>query len=77
MVGLSDQIRGDGYNVGRKRRVQQILGLLDEEDRAGLISALDDQSVSSSSIQRALAKRGIGISLTAITTHRNGHHVTG
>jgi uncharacterized protein (DUF1778 family) len=50
--------------------------MLDEADQKDLIAALDDPNIQGVAIQRALAKRGITLSATAISTYRTGDHVT-
>lgn len=77
MAGLSDQIKSEKRLVcGRKRRIPEVMASLDAEDRKALQAALDDKSVKAVTIQRALAKRGISLSATTISSHRNGDHVT-
>lgn len=77
MVGLSDQIKNEKALVGgRKRRIPEVLALLDAADQKALQVALDDKGIRAVTIQRVLAKRGISLSATAISTYRNGDHVT-
>jgi len=77
MVGLSDQIKAEKELIcGRKRRIPEVLALLDAADQKALQSALDDKTIKTVSIQRALAKRGIRLSASTISVYRNGDHVT-
>jgi hypothetical protein len=77
VAGLADQIKSERTGVGgRKRRIPQVLAMLDEADQKDLIAALDDPNIQGVAIQRALAKRGITLSATAISTYRTGDHVT-
>jgi len=77
MAGLSDQIKSEKALVcGRKRRIPEVMASLDAADQKALQAALDDKTVKAVTIQRALAKRGIRLSATTISSHRNGDHVT-
>jgi hypothetical protein len=76
MAGLSDQIKNEKALVGgRKRRIPEVLSMLDAADQKALQTALDDKTVKAVTIQRALAKRGITLSATVISNYRNGDYV--
>lgn len=50
--------------------ISLIVAALGDDDRRALLDALDDPSVSSSTIWRALRANGIEVALTTIQRHR-------
>lgn len=75
MTGLAEQISDESPKVGgQKKRIWQIMSMLDPDDQRALREALDDHSVPAVSIKRALAKRDIFIGATTISNYRAGHY---
>lgn len=73
MTGLADQISSEPAKVGgHRRRIWQIMTMLDEEDQRSLRDALNDHTVPAVSIQRALAKRDIRLAQSTISNYRAG-----
>lgn len=72
MGSLRNEIDQSRRRSGPKRRLDEIMSELSEEDAADLQAALDDQSVPQSAICRALAKRGISLSQAVISNYRTG-----
>ena len=74
MAGLAEQISSEPKGCGghRRRRIWQILDMLDDEDRTAFIAALNDLNTPARSIVRALAKRDIALSESVISHYRNG-----
>lgn len=72
MGSLLSEIETSRRKTGPKRRIDEIMAQLSEEDAQDLRTALDDHSVPQSAICRALAKRGIGLSQTVVSRYRTG-----
>lgn len=69
---LLKDIQGEKKNSGRPGAIQVALDALDEDGKKDLINALDDLSISSGAITRALLKRGIDLKPATITAYRRG-----
>lgn len=72
MGSLRSEIETSKRRSGPKRRLDEIMAQLSEEDAADLQAALDDHTVPQSAICRALAKRGHHLSQSVISKYRNG-----
>jgi hypothetical protein len=57
---------------GPKPRILEILQSLDKEDRKDLLDALNDHTISSSSISSAMEKRGYRLTVATINRYRRG-----
>jgi hypothetical protein len=72
MGSLRSEIEQSKRKSGPRRRIDEIMSELSEEDAADLQAALDDHSVPQSAICRALTKRGISLSQAVISNYRTG-----
>jgi len=60
---------------GRTPLLIQCISQMDDTDRKELLDALDDVTISSAAISRALKRRGHNISASAIAQYRRGEIV--
>lgn len=74
VTGLRDEIASERPKR-RKNRIEQIAERLDDDDRVAFMHALNDPTVSAISIIRVLARRGIKLSESSVSTYRSGLHV--
>ena len=76
---LLEEIRSSTSITGRIPILLQIINKLDTQDKADLLNALNDYTISAPAISRALENRGHRISVGSITAYRRGEliHVTG
>lgn len=70
--GLLEEVRRDRPISGRTPALLQIAEQLDEADRKDLIEAVNDHSISSASIARALKRRGFNITPGIVQAYRRG-----
>jgi len=54
-----DSIRGEMETGGQPRKIKVLLASMDDRDRADLIAAMNDPSVTHAAIVKALGLRGI------------------
>jgi hypothetical protein len=57
---------------GRRPALLDILNVLDEQDRADLLVALNTPTIPAAAIREALIKRGHSVSLSVIHRYRSG-----
>lgn len=69
---LLNDIQSAKKKSGRQNAIEVALELLDSDEKKDLISALDDLSISSGAISRALLKRGIDLKPASISAYRRG-----
>lgn len=69
-MGFLDEVRQEKGRVYR-RRINEIKGLLSEQDYADFIEALANPQISISAISRALKKRNVNASESTIRAERN------
>ena len=76
---LLQEIRSSVSITGRIPILLQIINKLDTQDKADLLAALNDYTISAPAISRALENRGHRISVGSINQYRRGElrHVTG
>ena len=76
---LLEEIRSSTSITGRIPILLQIINKLDTQDKADLLNALNDYTISAPAISRALENRGHRISVGSINQYRRGElrHVTG
>ena len=76
---LLQEIQSSKLVSGRMPMLLQIINQLDAQDKADLLAALNDYTISAPAISRVLENRGHRISVGAITAYRRGEliHVTG
>lgn len=76
---LMEEIKKSKSVSGRMPMLLQIINKLDAQDKADLLAALNDYTISAPAISRALENRGHRISVGSITAYRRGEliHVTG
>lgn len=76
---LLEEIRSSTSITGRIPILLQIINKLDTQDKADLLAALNDYTISAPAISRALENRGHRISVGSINQYRRGElrHVTG
>ena len=76
---LLEEIRSSTSITGRIPILLQIINKLDTQDKADLLNALNDYTISAPAISRALENHGHRISVGSITAYRRGEliHVTG
>lgn len=72
MTGLNNEIRQAQTKRSSRNRIQEILDVLDDEDKAALRAALDDKSVPAVNIARVLRARGLAIAESTISNYRRG-----
>lgn len=70
--GLLEEVKGDRPVSGRTPVLLQIAEQLNENDKKDLIEAVNDHSISSASIARALKRRGFNITPGIIQAYRRG-----
>lgn len=72
-MGLMDEIQQEQYaQRAPKCTVGKALLECDQEERADLIAALDDERYTGAAISRALTKLGYKVKAEALTRHRRG-----
>jgi hypothetical protein len=74
VTGLRDEIANERPKR-RKNRIEQIAARLNDDDRVAFIDALNDPSITAVAIIRVLARRGIKLSESSVSTYRSGLHV--
>jgi hypothetical protein len=76
---LLQEIKSSVSITGRIPILLQIINKLDTQDKADLLAALNDYTISAPAISRALENRGHRISVGSINQYRRGElrHVTG
>lgn len=76
---LLQEIKNSKSVSGRIPMLLQIINKLDTQDKADLLAALNDYTISAPAISRALENRGHRISVGSINSYRRGEliHVTG
>ena len=76
---LLQEIKSSKSVSGRIPMLLQIINKLDTQDKADLLAALNDYTISAPAISRALENRGHRISVGSINQYRRGElrHVTG
>ena len=76
---LLQEIKNSKSVSGRMPMLLQIINKLDAQDKADLLAALNDYTISAPAISRALENRGHRISVGSINQYRRGElrHVTG
>lgn len=76
---LLQEIKSSKSVSGRIPILLQIINKLDTQDKADLLNALNDYTISAPAISRALENRGHRISVGSINQYRRGElrHVTG
>lgn len=72
-MGFLDEVRQETGRVYR-RRIDEIRGLLSEQDYTDFMEALANPQISISAICRALKKRGVNAAESTIRTER--HNLT-
>lgn len=76
---LMEEIKKSKAISGRIPMLLQIINKLDAQDKADLVNALNDYTISAPAISRVLENRGHRISVGSINPYRRGEliHVTG
>ena len=76
---LLQEIKNSKLVSGRIPMLLQIINKLDAQDKADLLAALNDYTISAPAISRVLENRGHRISVGSINGYRRGElrHVTG
>lgn len=76
---LMEEIKKSKSVSGRMPMLLQIINKLNTQDKADLLAALNDYTISAPAISRALENRGHRISVGSINSYRRGEliHVTG
>ena len=76
---LMEEIKNSKSVSGRIPMLLQIINKLDAQDKADLVNALNDYTISAPAISRVLENRGHRISVGSINSYRRGEliHVTG
>ena len=69
MGELLNEIR-NAPRLGTPKKIDLILGQLDEQDRADLIEALADHKISGTTIARVLRKKGFDCSRKTVQRYR-------
>jgi hypothetical protein len=69
---LFEEIKGNSLKKGTKPIILSVLEKLSKDEKTDLIKAINDHSISASSITRALAKRDIKLPADAIGRYRRG-----
>ena len=70
---LLNEIRSERQATsGRYPQILRVLDSLDEKEREDLLEAINDYSISASTISRVLARRGIELSVSSISKYRRG-----
>lgn len=72
---LLEEIKADRLVSGRVPLLIQLVSTMTEEERQDLLDAINDVTISSAAISRALKKRGHMISASAIGQYRRGEIV--
>lgn len=74
MSGLLDDIKTEAAHVENRCAVHRIANILDKDDAADFVNAVNDESINGAAIARALHKRGIDINPNGerIRVHRRG-----
>ncbi len=71
MGKLLDEIKQTSTRVGKPpRKIDLILEQLDKQDRADLLEAINDHSISPSVISRVLSNKGFQITRSAVQRYR-------
>ena len=72
---LLEEIKADRLVSGRVPLLIQLVSTMSDEERKDLLDAINDITISSAAISRALKKRGYMISASAIGQYRRGEIV--
>ena len=72
---LLEEIKADRPPSGRVPLLIQVLSTMNQDERKDLLDAINDVTISSAAISRALKKRGQMISASAIAQYRRGEIV--
>lgn len=75
MGALFEEIQSNSLKRGTKPLILSVLETLNKDEKADLIKAINDHSISASSITRALAKRGVKLPSDAIGRYRRGETI--
>lgn len=70
MSELLNQLRNEQRKPNNNFRVDEILAVLDDEDKAGLLAALADESITTAAITRVLRRNGHALSENSIRNYR-------
>jgi hypothetical protein len=71
MGKLLDEIKDTSVRVGKPpRKIDLVLEQLNKQDRADLLEAINDHSISASVISRVLSNKGFQISRGAVQRYR-------
>lgn len=77
MSELANQLRNEKRKSNNSFRVDAILATLDEEDKAGLLAVLIDETFTVAAITRVLRRHGHDLSENSIRNYRRVHHGIG
>lgn len=77
MGELANQLRNEPPKPYNSFRVDEILAILDDEDKAGLLAVLADKSVTVAAITRVLRRNGHPLSENSIRNYRKVHYGLG
>lgn len=77
MSELANQLRNEPRKPNNNFRVDEILATLDDEDKAGLLAVLADESVTVAAITRVLRRNGHPLSENSIRNYRKVHYGLG
>lgn len=69
---LMEEIKSSSSVSGRIPMLLQIINKLETQDKADLLAALNDYTISAPAISRALENRGHRISVGSINAYRRG-----
>lgn len=72
---LLEEIKADRRVSGRVPLLIQLVSTMSDDERKDLLDAINDVTISSAAISRALKKRGHMISASAIGQYRRGEIV--
>lgn len=72
---LLEEIKADRRVSGRVPLLIQLVSTMSDDERKDLLDAINDVTISSAAISRALRKRGHMISASAIGQYRRGEIV--
>lgn len=72
MSRLLEDILKETQTTQSPCRIREITESLPEEDRAAFIGAINNESINSPAIERALKKNGYSIGSSTIRRHRRG-----
>lgn len=72
-MGLLDEIRQEHVKNNRARcTVARLVEVMEDEERADFLAAIDDHALSCAAIARAVTARGHDIQQGTLTRHRKG-----